>query len=183
MQYLVPSCFIPVSPRAMPAFLASLEQNNARNWFEAHRAEYEAHWLGAGRDFIEALSGPCALIGLIARPRLNSSLGRIHCDVRFSKDKRPYEARLHIILSTGEAFDKVPGVHLMIGPEHFGYDAGHYGFEPEALERYRLRMADGAGHGRGLWRFWLRRPRLGVHWSRQIWPVCQRAIRRARGII
>jgi uncharacterized protein (TIGR02453 family) len=127
---------------ATTAYLAALEQNNNREWFEQNRADYQANWLNAGLDLIEALSGPCAQIRLLARPKLNASLRRIHRDVRFSKDKRPYDPRLHVILSTGEAFNKVPGVHLVIGPTHFGFGAGHFGLPFEALERYRQRMSE-----------------------------------------
>ncbi len=126
-------------------FLQGLEANNSRNWFEAHRAEYERHWLGAGLDLIAALSAPCAEVGLLAVPKLNASLRRIHRDVRFSRDKRPYEPRLHVILSAGLAFNRAPGVHLVIGPRGIGYGAGTYGLEPAALERFRRLVCEPAG--------------------------------------
>jgi len=131
-------------PRGMVSYLAALEQHNNRDWFEAHRAEYEVHWLGAGLDLVAALSGPCAALkpALMAVPKLNASLRRINRDVRFAKDKRPYDPRLHLILSTGPLFNKVPGVHLVIDAAGIGYGAGHYGFAPDGLDRYRRTLAD-----------------------------------------
>ena len=131
-------------PRGTVDFLHGLAANNDRNWFEAHRAAYERDWLGAGLDLIAALSGPCAALGLLAVPRLNASLRRIHRDVRFSKDKRPYVPRLHVILATGPEFNKVPGVHLVISAKGIGFGAGIYGLTPEALAAFRRRICESA---------------------------------------
>lgn len=124
-------------PRETIQFLADLEAENNRDWFEAHRAEYQAYWLNAGLDLVAALAGPVANLGLTAVPKLNASLRRIHRDTRFSHDKRPYEPRLHLIFSTGTAFNKEPGAHVVIGSRGLGYGAGLYGLAPEDLERYR----------------------------------------------
>ena len=134
-------------PRAALGFLADLEANNDRGWFEAQRAVYDKLWLGAGLDLIAALSAPCSQLRppLLAVPKLNASLRRIHRDVRFSRDKRPYDARLHIILSTGPAFNRAPGVHLVIGPASFGFGAGAYGLGPDQLDRYRRFVSTSEG--------------------------------------
>ena len=124
-------------PRATFDFLAGVQANNTRDWFEAHRAQYERDWLAVGLDLAAALSEPASRIGLMAVPKLNASLRRIHRDTRFSADKRPYHAQLHLILSTGPDFNKVPGVHLVFGAAGWGYGAGHYGFTPQELDRWR----------------------------------------------
>lgn len=135
-------------PPATFHFLAGLQANNNRDWFEAHRAEYDRDWLAAGLDLVAALSEPAARLGLMAVPKLNASLRRIHRDTRFSADKRPYHAQLHLILSTGPAFNKVPGVHLVFEPTGWGYGAGHYGFSPAALDRWRGLVSDPSGRAR-----------------------------------
>jgi uncharacterized protein (TIGR02453 family) len=129
-------------PRGLVGFLAGLEAENSREWFEAHRADYEALWLKPALDLAAALSAPVAEMGLRAVPKLNGSVRRINRDVRFSHDKRPYQAHWHLVLSTGPAFNKLPGVHLVISPEGFGYGAGHYGFASEGLERLRRAICD-----------------------------------------
>ncbi len=122
-----------------------MEAENDRDWFEEHRADYEQYFVGAGLDLVAALSGPCADLGLMAVPKIGGSLRRIYRDVRFSKDKRPYEPRLHLILSSGPAFNKVPGVHLVISSTGIGYGAGWYGLSPAALDGFRQRIVDDAG--------------------------------------
>lgn len=134
----------PGLPRESLVFLQDLAMHNDRDWFEAHRAEYEDHWLKAGLDLIAALAPLCETMQprLLAVPKLNQSLRRIHRDTRFSKDKTPYQPWLHLILSTGPAFNKVPGMHIVLGPDGLGYGAGQYGLEPAALERLRARICD-----------------------------------------
>lgn len=125
-------------------YLRDLAAHNDRDWFEAHRDRYERLWQTAGLNLIAALGPFCAAMQprLLAVPKLNHSLRRIHRDTRFSKDKTPYQPWLHLILSTGPAFNKVPGMHLVLSPEGLGYGAGHYGLEPEALDHMRKRICD-----------------------------------------
>lgn len=132
----------PGIPRGLLGFLAGLEADNSRDWFEAHRAEYEALWLKPALDLAAALSGPVAEFGLMAVPKLNASVRRINRDVRFSADKSPYHTRWHLLLSTGPAFNKVPGVHLVISSAGLGFGAGHYGLSPEGLARLRAAFCD-----------------------------------------
>lgn len=131
-------------PRATFQFLRDLRDHNNRDWFESRRAEYKAQWLAAGLDLIAALGPHCEAMSprLLAVPRLNQSLRRIHRDTRFSVDKGPYQPWLHVILSTGPAFNKVPGMHLVLTAGGLGYGAGQYGLEPAALDRMRQRICD-----------------------------------------
>ncbi|NND18401.1 MAG: DUF2461 family protein, partial [Silicimonas sp.] len=84
-------------------FLRDLSRNNSKDWFDANRDRYEAHWKAAALDFIADISADMAALSppLAAQPKLNGSLRRINRDVRFSKDKSPYTARLHMIFWAG----------------------------------------------------------------------------------
>lgn len=115
-------------PRETFKFLKGLEANNDKGWFEAHRGEYQRFWLAAGLDLVAALSGEAAEIGLLAVPKLNASLRRIHRDVRFSKDKSPYQPWLHLILSSGSEVNKVPGVHVVFTPRGWVIARGNMGW-------------------------------------------------------
>ncbi len=123
-------------------YLQALAAHNDRDWFEANRAAYQSDWLEAGLDLIAALGPSCDSMEprLLAVPKLNQSLRRIHRDTRFSKDKTPYQPWLHLILSTGPEINKVPGMHIVLTPEGLAYGAGHYGLEPDALGRMRQRL-------------------------------------------
>lgn len=136
-------------PRTTPAYLAVLAANNDRTWFEAHRDQYQRDWLAAGLDLIEAVAPLLATQAprLLAVPKLNQSLRRIHRDVRFSADKRPYDPALHLIFSTGPAFNKVPGFHLVLRADTLAWGAGWYGLGPADLDRYRHRVSDPTERG------------------------------------
>lgn len=129
-------------------FLADLEAHNSKDWFETHRAVYETHWKAAALDFIADISADMAALdpALRAEAKLNGSLRRINRDVRFSKDKSPYNARLHMVFWTGGHPNRAPGVHIVLNPKGVGYGAGQYGLDPAALKAIRSRIvgADGA---------------------------------------
>lgn len=130
-------------------FLADLEAHNAKDWFDANRDRYEAHWKAPGLAFVEAMRPRLAALdpALRAEARINASLRRINRDVRFSADKSPYMPALHLIFSTGGAFNRDPGMHLVLTPGGVGYGAGLYGLAPDVLARYRDRVCDPAAAG------------------------------------
>ncbi len=132
----------PGLPRATLGYLADLAAHNRRDWFETHRAAYEAHWLAAGLDLIAALAPLCQTMTprLLAVPKLNQSLRRLHRDTRFARDKTPYQPWLHLILSTGPAFNRAPGFHIVLTPAGLGHGAGQYGLAPDDLDRLRTRI-------------------------------------------
>lgn len=72
-------------------FLRELGRNNERAWFEAHRDDYEAHYLAPAISLVEALGERLVKIApaVCVEPRVNGSIFRINRDVRFSKDKTP----------------------------------------------------------------------------------------------
>lgn len=72
-------------------FLAALKRHNRREWFEAHRHEYETFVRDGMREFVEEMDVRLARLTpeLVGDPR--KSLFRIHRDVRFSRDKSPYK--------------------------------------------------------------------------------------------
>jgi uncharacterized protein (TIGR02453 family) len=77
-------------PPGTRRFLRALARNNTREWFEAHREQYEQDLRTPMRAFISAIDDR---LGTQAPEIIGDarSLFRIHRDVRFSPDKRPYK--------------------------------------------------------------------------------------------
>ena len=125
-------------------YLADLENNNSKDWFEANRDRYEAHWRMPALAFIDQVAqGMAALTpSLKAEARLNGSLRRINRDVRFSKDKTPYSPRLHLIFWTGAHPNRSPGFHIVLHSKSVGQGAGVFGWDKDTLNRYRVRIFD-----------------------------------------
>jgi uncharacterized protein (TIGR02453 family) len=126
-------------------FFKSLAKHNDREWFQAHKPEFERGWntpmkllMSEVRESIdEAYRG----LGL-DEPRLF----RIYRDVRFARDKSPYKTELSgmIALRSGksEAADLPTALFFQVGAERTFAAAGHYMMEKDSLERFRRAVAD-----------------------------------------
>jgi uncharacterized protein (TIGR02453 family) len=71
-------------------FLESLNRNNNRDWFTAHKDEFLQHQLTIERVADELLMA-LNTHDLIETPSGKKSMHRIYRDTRFSKDKTPYK--------------------------------------------------------------------------------------------
>ncbi|HMS02433.1 MAG TPA: DUF2461 domain-containing protein [Gemmatimonadaceae bacterium] len=84
-----PDAFTGFGPGAL-RFLRGLARNNRKEWFEEHRDAYEGDIKRPLLALIEEVDVRLATLA----PELvgtKKSMFRIHRDVRFSKDKRPYK--------------------------------------------------------------------------------------------
>ncbi len=80
-------------PTGTVLFLKGLRANNRRDWFNENKAAYEQDLEAPARAFCEVMRERLeALTGLSH----DAKVYRIHRDLRFSKDKTPYNAHLHI---------------------------------------------------------------------------------------
>jgi uncharacterized protein (TIGR02453 family) len=128
-------------------FLAGLERNNERAWFEARRAEYERALLDPARALVVALGGRLEAFapGIRAEPRVNGSILRINRDTRFSSDKRPYKTHLDLWFWHGAGPSRLrPGYFLRLTAARLLLGAGMHRFERDALLRYREAVCDPA---------------------------------------
>ena len=72
-------------------FLRGLAKNNNKEWFEAHRAEYENEVREPMRDLIGEMNAKLATVAPEIGGDPKRSMFRINRDIRFSKDKSPYK--------------------------------------------------------------------------------------------
>lgn len=126
------------------AFLRGLKAENTKDWFEAHRASFDADVKIPAFDVIDALAPRMSALDppLKCEARVNGSLKRINRDVRFSKDKSPYNPRIHMVFWSGSHPNRSPAMHVVIGPDGIGYGAGHFGVEAGTLEKYRTAIME-----------------------------------------
>ena len=131
------------------AFLKDLKNNNNKEWFDANRGDYKAHIVEPALAFINAMSPVAEQLDPPHKSaaKLNGSFRRLNRDVRFSKDKTPYNPCVHMIFWTGDHPNRSSGIHLVLAHDGFGYGAGHWAFEGDALERYRAAVLDAAKRG------------------------------------
>ncbi|MDJ0641627.1 MAG: DUF2461 domain-containing protein [Erythrobacter sp.] len=123
-------------------FIRDLADNNDRDWFKAHEGRYKEHYKLAGEAFAETLAA-----------RLGESLGssfvarnfRIFRDVRFSKDKTPYNPHLRIGFSRPDGPADQPFLMTGLQRDTLTVGVGRFGFEKATLERFRQLVAGDEG--------------------------------------
>jgi uncharacterized protein (TIGR02453 family) len=139
-------------PREGFDFLRDLAANNNKSWFEANRRGYDEGLLGPARVFVVAMGMALADFapGIHAEPRVSGSIFRIHRDIRFSRDKRPYKTHFDMWFWQGSRHSRdCPGYFLRLEPDRLTVGAGRYRFDKEPLQAYRRALADDA-RGAGL---------------------------------
>jgi uncharacterized protein (DUF2461 family) len=81
---------MPFSPDALK-FLRGLARKNNKEWFEAHRDDYESEVREPMRDLIGEMNARFAKFAPEMAGDPKRSMFRINRDIRFSKDKSPYK--------------------------------------------------------------------------------------------
>ncbi|SMX46058.1 TIGR02453 family protein [Maliponia aquimaris] len=132
----------PVDPsRLLPdarAFLRDLELNNNRAWFQANKAHYDS---ALKRPSEKLLAQIAAWLGETGGTVPRTKLFRPHRDVRFTEDKTPYHAHLHMMwsLPDGRAW------MLGISGSYATAGAGLMRLEDGQLDRWREAAASERG--------------------------------------
>lgn len=115
-------------------FLGNLAENNNRDWWQDNKSTYDAKLKAPAQDLMEALTGPLAeLSGETVTPKLF----RPHRDVRFSKDKTPYNTHLHMMWRVEAGAPQNPVFFFGIGLDYITTGAGMMGFDKPVLENWR----------------------------------------------
>ena len=125
-------------------FLADLEANNERPWFQANRERYEQAVVAPALAFIGAMAPHLARISkhFDAVPkRTGGSLMRIYRDTRFAYNKTPYKTNVGIQFRHELGRDvHAPGFYVHVEPDGCFLGAGIWRPEPEPLRAIRERI-------------------------------------------
>ena len=125
-------------------FFSALTLHNDRDWFLAHRAEYEAGWLSPMKALLAELRDGLAPAyrGLeLGAPRVF----RLQRDLRFSKEKVPYKTHLGGLVPLGSAGGPFGGpcaAYVHVSHDEAFVGAGCYALDPAGLARHRRALLD-----------------------------------------
>lgn len=126
-------------------FLAQLEANNNREWFNENKRRYEEDVLDVALRFIISMQEPLAGIAphFTAVPaRVGGSLMRVYRDTRFSRNKQPYKTNVGIQFRHEQARDvHAPGYYVHLEPSQAFLGVGMWRPDPDSLRRIRERIA------------------------------------------
>lgn len=119
-------------------FFKDLANNNQKEWFQANKKRYESdvkkpfdHFLS---EFISSIQKEDPSISILPK----DCVLRINRDLRFSKDKTPYNLHYSAVVSKAGRKDKsVPGIFLRFTPEEVGIMGGAYVLDKNQLHRLR----------------------------------------------
>lgn len=118
-------------------FLAQLESNNNREWFNANKKLYES-----AKEEVECVVN--SIIPAIAKfddtvklVQAKDCMFRIFRDVRFSKDKSPYKINMGAWISRVGRKSSGPGYYIHFQPGGSFLAAGVYMPEPDQLKKIR----------------------------------------------
>jgi uncharacterized protein (TIGR02453 family) len=127
-------------------FLRELSDNNTREWFAANRDRYRSVVQEPMLQFIADMAEPLRAISpaFIADPRPSGgSMFRIHRDVRFSRDTRPYKTHAAAQFRHRAHRDvHAPGFYLHLEPGQVFVGAGCWHPAREALGAIRSAIVE-----------------------------------------
>ena len=122
-------------------FLIQLAKNNNRDWFNENKQAYEDTIRNPALDFIADMSYELAKLSphfLAVPKKVGGSLMRIHRDVRFGKDKRPYKTNVGIQFRHVLGKDvHAPGFYVHIEPKECFLGVGIWRPDSPALKKIR----------------------------------------------
>lgn len=131
-------------------FLERLALNNNREWFNAHKPEYEqlrAEWIADIQKILDALAmhDPS-----LAHVQAKDCLYRIYRDTRFSADKTPYKTHFSALLSpTGRHSDRAC-YYVHAGVDECAIYSGLWCPDAKTLKKLRKAIVDNIEEFRGI---------------------------------
>jgi uncharacterized protein (TIGR02453 family) len=125
-------------------FFRALAKNQRRDWFEAHRREYEDGWQAPMKALLAEVRARIDRF-FPRHPLAEPKVFRIHRDVRFSRDKSPYKTHIggYVALAGGgHGPSAIAPLYLHLGVTERFVAAGHYMMDAEELARFRVAVID-----------------------------------------
>lgn len=123
-------------------FLTDLKSNNTRDWFNQHRKTYEVEVREPTKEFARHMSDA---LGQFTGQTHDAKIFRINRDIRFSKDKTPYNAHIHISFAPQSDQVSPPMWFFGLSPEKLSLGCGVFQYDKEGLTRFRAAMAGPQG--------------------------------------
>lgn len=123
------------------SFLGDLAANNTKEWFAANRGFYEQAVKNPAAWFVDAV---VSQLEAQTDRAWSGRIFRIHRDLRFSKDKTPYNTHVHISFQPSGQARGGPALMFGLEPGSLVLGAGVMGFSPDGLSRWRDAI-DGTG--------------------------------------
>ena len=124
-------------------FFKDLTRNNNREWFQENKKRYTKNVRGAFVDFVDALINALEEEWGAIPFSAKDFMMRINRDIRFSKDKTPYNDHLGAMISPhGKRNMTRPGIFIRANHNEIQVYTGCYLLEKEDLMNVRMKIAE-----------------------------------------
>lgn len=122
-------------------FLSDLARHNNRDWFQKNKERFESDVQGPALDLVEAVGERMGKVSrhiVVEAKKAGGSLLRIYRDVRFSKDKSPYQTYIAAQFRHEKGKGtSAPGFYVHLGPADSFLGVGVWQPEPPHLLKIR----------------------------------------------
>jgi uncharacterized protein (TIGR02453 family) len=125
-------------------FLSDLEKHNDRDWFHSNKTRYQEAKAVFERFIEELICAISAFDDAIAPLTPKRSIFRLERDIRFARDKTPYNPSFRACLSIGGKAPIPTGYYISIAPNNRSFLGGglYASTFKEASEAIRNKIAD-----------------------------------------
>ena len=122
-------------------FFQELEKNNNKDWFHENKKRYETHVKKPMQQLVQELIVEMKMHDAGINDDPKKCIGRINRDIRFAKDKTPYNAHLFAHITKGTKEDLMPGIAFRFGGNDCGIMTGFYTPSKERINAIRNNIA------------------------------------------
>jgi uncharacterized protein (TIGR02453 family) len=123
-------------------FFKDLAKNNNCEWFNENRKVYEKEVKIPFTRLVTDLADEIRKSEPGVPGKASEMMMRINRDIRFSKDKAPYNLHMSALISEGGKKDKtIPGIFIQLSPEGLTFYSGAYFLESAQLLKVRTKIA------------------------------------------
>ena len=133
----------PTFPVETLRFLRDLKSNNNREWFGAHKSDYETIVKAPLLAFAESLSREIESVAPEYATPAEKAVQRIYRDIRFSPNKTPYRTELAMLFSHRTLGKKSgSGIYVALSPDELLVAGGLYQQDTTGLYAARQYLFD-----------------------------------------
>jgi uncharacterized protein (TIGR02453 family) len=119
------------------SFLATLKENNTKEWFDANRDWYQKSKKNFETFVTKLIQKVQVLDSEIGMPEAKDCIFRIFRDVRFSHDKTPYKSNMGAFFAKGGRKSKYGGYYFHLEPGNTMLAGGIWMPEADILKAIR----------------------------------------------
>ena len=124
-------------------FFKELAANNHKEWFHENKKRYESSVKKPFTEFVGKMIEEIQKVDADLMIEPKDCILRINRDIRFSKDKTPYNLHYTAFISRGGKKDKsIPGFFVRFSPEMVGIMGGCFGPDKEQLLKIRTKIKE-----------------------------------------